>query len=192
MKNIHHTAVVEDGAEIGEDVSIGPFAFIQAGARIGEGCRIGSNAVVFKYATIGRNVRIHSCAVIADEPQDMGFDGSDSFVKIGDGCIIREGVTIHRGSKAGTTTEVGEGCMLMANSHVAHNVRIGNRAIIVNGVLLAGYVEIGEGAFLSGNCGIHQFCRVGRLALVTGCTVITKDIPPFCMTIHSESNVLSG
>jgi len=192
MTNIHPTAIVEDGAIIGEDVSIGPFSFIQSGAKIGNGCKIGPNVIILKYAIIGEKVQIHSCAVIADEPQDMKFDGCDSFVKIGNNCIIREGVTIHRGSKAGTYTEIGDDCFLMANSHIAHNVRLGNKVIVANGALLAGYVEVDDRAFLSGNCAIHQFCHVGRLALVTACSGASKDVPPFCITRHCDTNVVAG
>ena len=113
-------------------------------------------------------------------------------MRIGDNCWIREGVTIHRGAKAGTWTEVGEGCLLMANSHVAHNVRLGSKVILVNGALLAGYVEVGDRAFLSGNCGVHQFTRIGRLAMVTGSTIATKDVPPFCATRHNSANTVGG
>lgn len=189
---IHPAAIVEPGAELGTDVSVGPFSFIEAGAKIGDGCRIGPNVTIFRYAVIGRKVRIHANAVIADEPQDLGFEGLESFARVGDNCWIREGVTIHRGAKAGTFTEVGEGCLLMANSHVAHNARLGSRVIMANGALLAGHVEVGDRAFLSGNCGIHQFTRIGRLALVTGSTVATKDVPPFCITRHCHSNVVGA
>ncbi len=190
---IHQTAVVEDGAEIGVDVQIGPFAYVAAGARIGEGCILGPHVTVLGGATLGPGCRVHAGAVIGDEPQDLAFQpGTRSFVRIGSACLIREGVTIHRGTKPETATEVGDGCFLMANSHLAHNVRLGRRVIVANGSLLAGYVEVGDGAFISGNTGVHQFVRIGRLAMLGGAAGFSKDVPPFCMTKSGWFNRVAG
>ncbi len=174
MATIHPTAVIEDGAVIGDNVDIGPYA------------------VIFRSVTIGPNCRIHSGAVIGDLPQDLAFQPADSFVRIGADCVVREQVTIHRGTKPGTTTVVGDGCYLMANSHLAHNVRLGKDVIVANGALLAGYVEIGDGAFVSGNVLIHQFVRIGRLVMLSGGCGIGKDVPPFCTTIGLQRNRIGG
>ena len=120
--------------------------------------------------------------VIGDVPQDLAFKNVESFVRIGAGCVIREHVTIHRGTKEGTGTVVGDGCYLMAHSHLGHNVQLGRQVILANGVLLAGYVEIGDLAFISGNVCVHQFVRIGRLAMLAGLTAAAKDVPPFCTT----------
>ena len=148
MTRIHPTAIIEDGAAIGDDVEVGP------------------HAVIFRHATIGPHCRIHTGAVIGDVPQDLAFKNVESFVRIGAGCVIREHVTIHRGTKEGTGTVVGDGCYLMAHSHLGHNVQLGRRVILANGALLAGYVEIGDLAFISGNACVHQFVRIGRLAML--------------------------
>lgn len=192
MADIHATAVIDPGVELGADVSVGPFTYIACGARIGDGCRIGPGVTIHGFARIGRGVRIHAGAVIADEPQDLGFENADSFVEIGDACWIREHVTIHRGSKAGSVTVVGPGCMLMAGAHLAHNVQLGEKVMLVSGVLLAGYVQVGDRAIMSGNSGAHQFTRIGRLALVSANTVVTQDVPPFCVTPHVTSNRVIG
>jgi UDP-N-acetylglucosamine acyltransferase len=115
-----------------------------------------------------------------------------SGVEIGADCSIREGVTIHRGSAEGSVTRVGEGCLLMVNSHLGHNVILGRRVILANGVLLAGHVQVGDGAFLSGNVIIHQFTRIGRLAMLAGGSGISKDVLPFCTTASLHTNRIAG
>ncbi|MGQ9663116.1 MAG: acyl-ACP--UDP-N-acetylglucosamine O-acyltransferase [Kiritimatiellia bacterium] len=189
---IHPTAVVESGAEIGQNVRIGAFAYIEAHTQIGDGCAIGPHASVFKYATIGPGTRVHAGARIGDIPQDLSYRGAESFVRIGAHCVIREGVTIHRGTKPGSVTEVGDNCFLMAYSHVAHNVRLGPRVILANGALLAGYVEAGERAFVSGNAAVHQFVKIGKLAMVGGGAMVTKDVPPFCTLRPGGLNNVAG
>lgn len=193
MRNeIHGTAVVDPGARIGEDVRIGPFAVIEDGVSIGDGCVIGPHVTVLKHTTIGAKCKIHAGAVLGDLPQDLAFGGAESFVRIGSNCVIREGVTIHRGTKPGTETVIGDDCFLMAYSHYAHNVRVGNKVIVANGALIAGYVDVGEKVFISGNCLVHQFVRIGRNAMLGGGSGVSKDVPPFCTTTSGGVNVVSG
>jgi UDP-N-acetylglucosamine acyltransferase len=189
---IHRTAVVEDGAQLGVGVTVGPFAFVAARAVLGDGCVLGPHASVLDYVTLGKECRVHACAVVGDLPQDLGFGGGASYVRVGDRCVLREGVTIHRGTKPETTTEIGDDCFLMANSHCAHNVKLGRRVILANGVLLAGYVQVGDGAIVSGNTGVHQFVRIGRLAMVGGSTAITQDVLPFVMIASGSYNAVAG
>lgn len=189
---IHSTAIVDKGAELGSDVVVGPYAVIGDEVQIGAGVRIGPQAVIHKYVSIGKNCTVHAHAVLGDLPQDLAFKDVVSHVRIGSGTTIREGVTIHRGTKPETVTEVGENCYLMANSHLAHNVKLGNNVIVVNGALLAGYVEVGEKAFISGNCVIHQFVKIGRLAMLGGNSGISKDVPPFCTAWSVHLNAIAG
>jgi UDP-N-acetylglucosamine acyltransferase len=153
---------------------------------------IGPHAVVLRNVTIGPNCRIHAGAVIGDLPQDLAFQPAETFVRIGADCVIREHVTVHRGTKPGTATVVGDGCYLMANSHLGHNVRLGTRVIVANGALLGGYVEVDDEAFISGHVVIHQFVRIGRLAMLSGGGGIGKDVPPFCTTVGLERNRIGG
>jgi UDP-N-acetylglucosamine acyltransferase len=191
--SIHPAACIDPKAELGVGVEIGPGAVIAAGARVGDGCVIGPNAVVYGGVTLGESCRVHAGAVIGDTPQDLAFKGEvASFVRIGARNVLREGVTIHRGTKEGSETVMGDDCYLMANSHLAHNVTLGHRVILANGVLLAGYVEVGDGAFVSGNVVVHQFCRIGRLAMLGGLSAISKDVPPFCMTRSGGVNTIVG
>jgi UDP-N-acetylglucosamine acyltransferase len=189
---IHKTAVIEPGAEIGDGVRAGPFAYVESGARVGDGCVLGPHVSILRYASIGPGCHVHAGAVLGDLPQDRDFKEADSWVRIGSGCLIREGVTVHRGTKPDTTTEVGDGCFLMAFSHLAHNVRLGRGVIVANGALLAGYVEVGDGAFISGNCVVHQFVRIGRLAMLGGGAAVSKDVPPFCMVHPLAVNRVIG
>jgi UDP-N-acetylglucosamine acyltransferase len=191
--SIHPSAVVEKGAKLGADVVVGPFAFVDRDTEIGDRCVIGPHAVIHAHTRIGAGSRVHAGAVLGDIPQDVAFKpGTISRVEIGANCTIREGVTIHRGTKPDTATVTGDGCFLMANSHLGHNVKLGQGVILANGALLAGYVEVGDRAFISGNAAIHQFVHIGRLAMTSGCSVITKDLPPFCTARGASLNHVAG
>ena len=190
--SVHPTAVIEDGAELGANVTVGACAYIEKGAQLEDGCVVGPHAVIYGSTTLGEGCRVHAGAVLGDVPQDLAFEGGESRVRIGARCVIREGVTIHRGTKTDTTTTVGDDCFLMAYSHLGHNVELGNRVIVVNNAMLGGYVVVEDGAFISGKVGVHQFCRVGRLAMLGGNSIATKDVPPFAMTRTAALNEVVG
>lgn len=187
---IHPTAIIAEEARIGQNVSIGPYAYIEPGVVVGDGCQIGPHACLMQYTTLGENCRVHAGAVLGDLPQDRNFKGGESYLQIGAGCVIREGATAHRGTQPGSTTSIGDGCMLMAYSHVAHNVTLGKQVVVCNGALLAGHVQVGDNAFISGNCLVHQFARVGRLAMLSGGSGTQMDVPPFCITRSLYSNTV--
>lgn len=189
---IHETAIINSGARLGKDVVVGPFTTIEADVTIGDGTVIGPNVSIRPYTSIGPRCHVHAGSVLGGIPQDVGFKGERSFVTIGANCQIREGVTINRGTKADSVTEIGDGCFLMAFSHCAHNVKLGRGVIMANGALLAGYVEIGDQVVISGNCILHQFVRVGRLVMLGGGCAVTKDVPPFCMLKPLEINKIVG
>jgi UDP-N-acetylglucosamine acyltransferase len=190
--SIHPTAVVHSAARLGTGVQVGPGAVIEADVEIGADSHIGPHAVVLSGTRMGARCRVHSGAVLGDAPQDLAYQGAPSWVEIGDECVFREGVTVHRGTKEGSITRVGHRCFLMANSHVAHNCVLADEVILANGVLLGGYVEVGARAFISGNAVVHQFCRVGRLAMLSGLSAASKDVPPFCILENSTSNTIAG
>jgi UDP-N-acetylglucosamine acyltransferase len=190
--SIHPTAIIEEGAALGTNVSVGPFAVIQRDTRIEDGCVIGPHAVIYRHTSLGPGCQVHAHAVLGDVPQDLAFKENVSYVRIGARCTLREGVTIHRGTKPETATVVGDDCFLMANSHLGHNVQLGNGVIMANGVLLAGYVTVGDRAFLSGNVVVHQFGRIGRLAMVSGGAALSKDVPPFCTVPSVSRNRIVG
>lgn len=192
MREIHSTAVVHPRAKLGDNVKVGPFAVIEEHAEIGDGCIIGAHVSVIGHTRVGEGCHIHAGAVIGDEPQDLGYKGEVSYVNIGKRCTFREYVTIHRGTKAGTVTEVGDECFLMAMVHLAHNVKLGNRVIIANGTMLGGYVEVGDRAFISGAVTVHQFVKIGRLAMVGGAAGLSKDVPPFCLVQSMGRNIVAG
>lgn len=176
---IHKTAIIEEGAVIGNNVSIGPFSIVGKDAVIGDGTVLSSNVLIEGWTTLGKDCQIGSGAKVGGPPQDFKYKGEKSFVVIGDGTIIREYVTVHRSSKEGGTTRIGSGSMLMAYSHIAHDCSIGNNVVITNYAGLSGHVTVEDRAIISGFVGIHQFCRIGKLALVRGFSGISKDIAPF-------------
>jgi len=180
--DVHPTAVVGGSARLGAGVKVGPYAVVEDGAEIGDGTEVRAHAVIKRFTVIGRGNAVHEGAILGGEPQDLGFTGAETRLRIGDGNRIREGVTIHRATRPGGETVVGSGCFLMAYSHVAHECAIGDGAILANNVALAGHVDIGARAFLSGGVVVHQFCRVGRLAMVGGNSKIVQDCLPFVVT----------
>ena len=189
---IHPTAVVHKSAELAPDVVIGPYAVIDEKVQLGEGVKIGPHSIVYRHSSLAQGCVVHAHAIIGDLPQDLVYKDTVSYVRVGAGTTVREGVTIHRGTKPETVTEVGENCYLMANSHLAHNVRMGDNVVVANGALLAGYVDVGKSAFISGNCVIHQFVRIGRLAMLGGNCGISQDVLPFCTAASVHLNVIAG
>ena len=181
MNNIHPSAVVGKRVQLGEENSVGPGCVIEDGAVLGSRNRLWMNVYVGPGTTLGDENQIHMGAVIGHAPQDLAFTGEPSFTKIGHRNTIREYVTIHRGTKPGSTTVLGDDNFLMANAHVAHNCQVGNNVILVNLASLTGYCIIEDGAFLSGMVGLHQFTRVGRLAMLSALSAINKDVPPYML-----------
>jgi UDP-N-acetylglucosamine acyltransferase len=172
-KNIHATAIVEDGAELGP------------------GCVIEAYAIVKRHCILGAGVHVHPYCVIGGEPQDLRFDSStESGVRIGAGTVLREGVTISRATKRGTCTTLGARCFLMASSHVAHDCQLGDEVIMANAALLGGHVSLGDRAFAGGGAVFHQFCRIGENAMISGGSRIAQDVPPYVMS--AERNHIIG
>ena len=178
----HPTAIVSPAARLGPRVSLGPYAVVEEETEIGEGTEVRAHAVVKRYTSLGAGNTVHEGAVLGGEPQDLSFQPGPTRLVIGDRNRIREGVTIHRGSRPESATVVGSDCFLMAYAHVAHDDRIGDQAILANNVILAGHVEVGAQAFLSGGVGVHQFCRIGRLAMIGGNSKVVQDCLPFVIT----------
>jgi UDP-N-acetylglucosamine acyltransferase len=188
---IHPTAIIEEGAQLGEDVEVGPYAIIGPLAKVGAGCVVQAHAVLTSRVTMGEGNVVGYGAVIGTAPQDFAHeDSAASEVRIGDRNTFREHVTIHRGTGEGSATVVGDGNFFMAGAHLGHNVRVGDRTVIANNCLLGGYVEVQDGAVLGGGTVFHQHMRVGRLGMVRGGTRFGKDIPPF--VVADEDNVVSG
>ncbi|MBI1976481.1 MAG: acyl-ACP--UDP-N-acetylglucosamine O-acyltransferase [Candidatus Omnitrophica bacterium] len=188
---IHPTAVISPLAKIADNVEVGPYAIIDDRVILAKGVKVYAHAYITGATEIGENTEIHMGAVVGHIPQDWSFTKeTQSAVRIGKNNLIREYVTIHRGSKEGSATVIGDGNFLMAHSHVAHDCQIGNKVVLANGVLLAGYVTIGDGAFISGNVVIHQFVKIGRLTMISGGSRIGKDVPPF-MTASGTNRVYS-
>ena len=176
---IHQLAFVHPDAKIGNNVTIEPFTTIEGNVVIGEGTVIHSNAVVMNGARIGKNCQIFPGAVVSAIPQDLKFKGEETTAEVGDNTIVRECVTINRGTVAKGKTIVGNNCLLMAYSHIAHDCIIGNNVIIGNATQLAGEVEVDDFAIISGGTLVHQFGRIGAHVMIQGGSRISKDIPPF-------------
>lgn len=186
---VHPTAIISPKAKIADDVEVGPYAIVDDYVTLAKGVKVYAHAYITGFAKIGENTEVHMGAVIGHAPQDWGFKKEiQSTVRVGKNNLIREYATIHRGSKEGSATLIGDNNFIMAHSHVAHDCRIGNRIVLANGSLLAGYVEVEDSAFISGNVVVHQFVRIGRLAMIGGLSRISKDVPPF-MLAKGESRI---
>jgi UDP-N-acetylglucosamine acyltransferase len=178
---IHPTAHISPTARIAEDAEIGPNVVVGDHSVVGSGTRVMANAVIGPWTTVGSGNVIHYGAIVGHEPQDIGFSGEESYATIGNGNIIREYATIHRGNRAGTITTIGDNNFIMIQSHIAHNCELGNHIVLAGGALLAGHVTVEDRAIISGNCVVHQFCRIGRLAMMRGLSRTSRDVPPFCI-----------
>jgi len=179
--SIHPTAIIGKNVSLGKNNQIGPYAVIEDGVRIGSDNQIGTQVYLATGTEIGDANEIHTGAVIGDAPQDRAYRGAPTQTKIGNKNMIREYVTIHRGTKEDTATVLGNENFLMVNAHVGHNCQIGNRTTLVNGASLAGYCTVEDDAFLSGMTVFHQFTRIGRLALVSAFSALNLDLPPYLM-----------
>lgn len=170
---IHPTAIVEEGAQLGVD------------------CEIMAHAIVTRHAVLGDRVVVHPGAVIGGDPQYLKFDrATPSFVRVGEGTVLRENVTLNRAIHAGQATVVGARCFLMAGSHAGHDCMLGDDVVLANGAMLAGHVSVGAFCFIGGGAAVHQFCRIGESAMVGGLSRITRDLAPF--TITAERDEVSG
>ncbi len=178
---IHPTAIISEKATIGQNVKIGPYSWIQENVTIGNGCEIGAHVVIAPATTIGKDCKIYHSASIGEVPQDLKFHGEITSTEIGDRTVIREFVTIHRGTEDRWKTVVGSDCLLMAYAHVAHDCIIGNHCILANAVTAAGHVVIDDWAIIGGMVGIHQFVKIGCHAIVGGGWRTPKDVPPYIM-----------
>lgn len=172
-------AYVHPQAKIASNVVIEPFVNIEKNIEIDEGTWIGSNVTIMEGARIGKNCRIFPGAVISAVPQDLKYRGEDTLVKIGDNTVIREFVTINRGTKANNETTVGNNCLLMAYVHIAHDCIIGNNVILANAATLAGHITIEDWAVIGGMSAIHQFVQIGKHSMVGGGGLVRKDVPPY-------------
>ena len=176
---IQPLAYVHPQAVIADNVVIDPFVTIHKNVQIGEGTHIASGAVIFPGTIIGKNCKIFPGASIGAIPQDLKFDGEDSQLIIGDNTIIREYVTLNRGTSASGKTTIGNNCLLMAYVHVAHDCYIKDNCVLANSVQLAGHVEINDYAIIGGLTAVHQFVRIGEHVMISGGSLVRKDVPPY-------------
>ena len=190
MAKIHQTAIVEDGAQLGADVEIGPYAHIGPNVKLGDGTTVGQGAIVDGHTTIGEKCQIFPYALIGMKTQDLKYkEGSVSFVEIGNRTVIREFATVHLGTADGEKTVIGDDCLFMAYCHAAHGVILGNHCICSNSVQLAGDVHLQDYAIIGGCSASHQFCTVGTHAMVGGMVKIRQDFPPYMLGDMSEGSL---
>jgi UDP-N-acetylglucosamine acyltransferase len=189
---IHPLAVIEDGAVIGEGVVVGPFSYVGPKVVLHDNIELAPHAVVTGLTTIGKGTRISSMAVVGGDPQSVHHGGEETTLTIGEMCTIREGVTINTGTaEFGGKTIIGNNNLFLANSHVAHDCRVGNHVIMSNNVMLAGHVVIEDRAILGGGCAVHQFTRIGRQAFIGGLSAVSYDVIPYGM-LNGNPGILGG
>jgi len=187
---IHPTAVVDPKAELDQGVEIGPYSIVGHDVSIGEGTRVGPHVVIREGTIIGKRCRIFQFSSIGEAPQAVAYKGERTALIIGDDNVIRECVTLHRGTiKGGGKTVIGDRNFFMAYSHVAHDCQIGNQVVLANGATLAGHILIEDYAVIGGLAAVHQFCRIGEHAFVSGVTGVVLDIPPYMLAAGSRAKL---
>lgn len=181
MNEIHASAIVSSKAQLGENITVGPFSYIEDDVIIGNNCIIGSSVSIYNGARIGNDVKIYQGASVANHPQDLKFANEESTFVIGDGTVVREFATLHRGTVESGTSIVGKNCLLMAYSHVAHDCIVGDNCIIANLVQLGGHVELEDWVIIGGGTSVHQFEKIGKHSMIGGGFRITSDVPPYIL-----------
>ena len=184
---VAQTARVHPNAQVGPGTSIGEYAIVEEEVVIGAACRLEPYVYVKRWTTLGARNEISAGTVIGTDPLDKNFTGERSYVRIGNGNVIREHYTISRGTQPESVTEIGDGNYIMTSGHIAHNCKIGNNCVIASCALVAGHVEMEDQAFISGGVVIHQFSKIGRLAMIGGNSRVNSDVPPFFL--YSDFNV---
>ena len=187
---IHPTAIVDPTAEIDEGVEIGPYTIVQKNVIIGQGTRIGPHVVIGEGTQIGQRCQVYQFASVGEAPQALAYRGEKTFLTLGDQNIVREFVTLNRGTAGGGgKTVIGNQNLFMAYSHVAHDCHLGNQVILANGATLAGHITIEDHAIIGGLSAVHQFCRIGTHAFISGMTGITLDVPPYMLASGSRARL---
>lgn len=179
--SIHETAIIDESAKLGTDVIVGPYSIIGKDVKIHDGVEIKSHAVISDRTTIGKNSSVFHGAIVGEVPQDLKFKGEETETIIGENTVIREYVTIHRGTSDRWKTVIGNNCLVMAYAHVAHDCFLGNNVILANAVNLAGHVTLEDYATLGGLVPVHQFVRIGAHSYIGGGYRVSKDVPPFIL-----------
>jgi UDP-N-acetylglucosamine acyltransferase len=177
---VHPSAIVDDGAQLGQGVLVGPWALVGAGVEVGDGTEIGPRVLIERDTVVGEDCRIFNGAVLGTDPQDLKYQGEPTVLQVGDRTVIREFATLNRGTSATGRTVVGSDCLLMAYAHVAHDCELGNHVILANSVNMGGHVIIEDWAIVGGLTPIHQFVRIGAHAFVGGGSRVPQDVPPYC------------
>lgn len=179
---IHPQAIIEEGAIIGQNVTIGPWTYISANVVIGDNCHIGPNVVINGPTELGKGNRVFQFASIGEDCQDLKYNGEPTKLVVGDNNIFRESCTVHRGTvQDNGVTEIGSNNLFMAYTHVAHDCVVGDNCILANNASIAGHVHVGDYAILGGQSGVHQFCHIGAHSFIAATSLILKDVPPYVM-----------
>jgi UDP-N-acetylglucosamine acyltransferase len=186
---VHGTAIVHEGAQLGEDVRVGPYSIIGPDVKIGAGTVVGSNVLIDGYTTMGEGNTVFHGAAIGTPPQDLKYRGARTFTRIGDNNVIREFATVNAATNEGDSTIVGSSCLLMAYSHVAHDCVLGDNVILANAVNLAGHVTVDDYAIIGGIVPVHQFVRIGAHSFIGGGSRVAKDVLPFVKVAGSPLKV---